>query len=424
MIADVVQVADPETGSRSRENALQHGLSGDGVVLPSGMRIELDERRQGYLGTYRPVTLHEFDLVHRAALGVVRFNHLQPMFARRTVHRARMAASHWPMLRSLEAIERAKRLTYDPPGVVARLKTNIGGVEFLLNEWRLLRLALDTTEGWTPKQVERAQNLTGVPRIHRHLDPHKVRGGSVDERKALADRQLAELQQLLQDKELARLDEDERRGIVEQLDECDDPLFDRLLRYEQRALRMHQSAIRELNACLESRGLPAVPSDLPDRPPSHRLIRTSESDPGVCPIVDEPTPSGVLMRETKVVPPFGGNCTKEKYLGWLTDPDSISRIEVEELPPADNLLWTRLANWLELNGLKLDLTTSLRGLLGHVRRFGEEVGDRTKQVPNPGPQPNPPRPDRQHEDWLAWKKAERDRKEKRKAQAKARKRNR
>ena len=52
------------------------------------------------------------------------------------------------------------------------------------------------------------------------------------------------------------------------------------------------------------------------------------------------------------------------------------------------------------------------------------TADFQRWVPNPGPQPNPPRPDRQHEDWLAWKKAERDRKEKRKAQAKARKRNR
>ncbi|MFO0960758.1 MAG: hypothetical protein U0800_25530 [Isosphaeraceae bacterium] len=427
MSADAQPVL-PDLSSRSRENALQHGFTGEGVVLPQGMRLEVDERRRAYIDRYQPQTLHDFDLVHRAALGVVRFNHLQPMFARRAAQRARLAASHWPLLRSLEAAERAKRLTYDPPGVVARLKTNLGGVEFLLNEWKLLQLAADSAQGWTPKQIERAQNLAGVPRIHRHLDPHKIREGSPEERKALADRHVAELERLLHDQEIARLDEEERRGIVRQLDDFDDPVFDRLLRYEQRALRMHQGAIRELNEGLESRGLEPVPPELGDRPPSRRLIRTDSDDPGVEPVAEEPTPPGVPMGQTKIVPPFGRNYTREQYLAKITDPDCIARFPVEELPPADSLVWTRLANWLEANRLKLDLTTSMRGLLGHVRRIGEQAGDefsgqdQDQGQERPQPADRPGRDDAARLLKEARKRAEQDRKAKRKAQARQRRR--
>ncbi|MFO0957203.1 MAG: hypothetical protein U0800_07010 [Isosphaeraceae bacterium] len=343
----------PETSeapSRSRENSLQHGFTGAGVVLPADMAREVADRREQYAAQYRPQTLHDHDLIHQAALGIVRFNRLQPMFERRAAQRSEQAARHWPLLRTIEAHERSKRLAHDPPSVVARLKSNIGGVEWLLNEWKLLRMALDTEQGWTPKQVERAQDLAGVPKVHRHLDPAKVRGGSPEERKALADRHVAELERLLGDEELARQDEAERQGIRGQLDGFEDPAFERLMRYEQRALRMHRNAIRELEERLEARDHdePALPASSPE------IIGN-----------DEPTEPA----RPSVAPPMLGKLTTEEYLARILDPAVIELVPASEVVGPDHPLRRKMAAWIEAAGLDLDVVTAVRGLRGYILRL-------------------------------------------------------
>lgn len=322
-MTDDAPAENPDPSSRSRENSLQHGLTGDGVVLPADMGQEVADRRDQYAEVYQPRTLDDHDLIHQAALGIVRFNRLQPMYSRRAAFRSRQATTHWPLLRTVEAIERSKRLPYDPPSVVAQMRTNIGGVEWLLQEWRLLLLALNSTGDWTPRQVERAQNLAGVPRVHRHLDPEKVRDGPIEVRRALVDRQIADLERLRHDEELARLDEEERQGIIQQLDDFQDPAHDRLHRYEQRALRLHKNAIQELGRRLASRldadSDDSGPTDDDDEPiepanptgPVPAVDRPASPPPPVSPVFSpnhtRPQPSTTATRPgpTKPTPQTG-----------------------------------------------------------------------------------------------------------------------
>ncbi|MFO0960798.1 MAG: hypothetical protein U0800_25740 [Isosphaeraceae bacterium] len=172
---------NPANPSRSRENALTHGFTGEGVVLPRDLAAEVEDRRRSYVATYSPRTLHEHDLAHRAALGIVRHLHLQALFHRRIGMRSEQARVVWPLLRASDAIERSKRLAYNPPDVVAQLKMSLGGVAWLLHEWRMLRKALDAPEGWDWKLQSRAENLAGVARDDRRRPgegPRRFGGGT------------------------------------------------------------------------------------------------------------------------------------------------------------------------------------------------------------------------------------------------------
>ncbi|MFO0960270.1 MAG: hypothetical protein U0800_22990 [Isosphaeraceae bacterium] len=59
------------------------------------------------------------------------------------------------------------------------------------------------------------QDLAGVPKMHRHLDLHRAMGGSKEERLALVESQLAELQGRIADPEVTRRDAIERQQTIE-----------------------------------------------------------------------------------------------------------------------------------------------------------------------------------------------------------------
>ncbi|MFO0956081.1 MAG: hypothetical protein U0800_01295 [Isosphaeraceae bacterium] len=322
------------SASRSRENSTQHGLTGAGVVLPEPLMLAVARRRAEYTAQYEPQDIRDRDLIELAALGFARFEMAQAMQDGRAELRAAQAQadSLWPLLRAADTLERVRRLATSPERVVADLKLSLGGVEWLLREWELLRLSIDRTGDWTEPLKQRAENLAAVPRAHRHLDPARIRGGTTEERLALIDREIAGLRALLESGELALKDEAVRREILEGKGLPHDPGLDRLVLYERRALRMYEKATQELQARLDARKA----RDQPD----------------------------------EIHAPFASEFTRSAYIEAISDPGSIARVSAEEIAALPPGIPARMAAWLDENGLRVDVIDSLRGVIGRLRSAG------------------------------------------------------
>lgn len=403
----------PDEPSKSRENSVQHGYTGAGIVLPDEMRRQVDRHRVAFTDLFGPQNQDDRDLVHQAALGIVRFQSLQVLLAQRAELRAQQAISQWSLLRALDAQERAKRLPYDPQNIVTILKTTLGGVQWLRSEWDLLRIALFTLGDWTPKQQDRAQQLVGLPRIHKDLDHHQVRSGNLEDRKKLVKQHIEELDRLLGDPELTRLDELERQQTIKNGGMHLDPIVHRIALYERRAFRMYENARNTLQERLELRESADEPTKprgsmrtrinrrMANRRPG-RSVPVAVASPAVVANLAPVTNSvGVEFCGPPVLPPFYREFTPAEYLAKITDPNNIAMFEPWEVPDSTDPGWKIMARWIEENDLGLDVETTLRGMMGMlvqtgrersaIRAYLAETLPSTDQTPPPKPQPDPAR---------------------------------
>src|SRR5262245_35470237 len=79
--------------ARSRENGLKHGLAGSGVVLPEGMRAEVDRLVAAFSHDFRPQNEEERQIVERRALAVARSHAALSAETYFLVHASERAAS-------------------------------------------------------------------------------------------------------------------------------------------------------------------------------------------------------------------------------------------------------------------------------------------------------------------------------------------
>ncbi|MFO0956552.1 MAG: hypothetical protein U0800_03685 [Isosphaeraceae bacterium] len=356
-----------EAPRKPRENSLKHGLSGAGVVLPENLRLQVDRRRIAYARAFPPVDQLDLDDIDAAALGWCRFLECRSEMTYRAAVRSEMAVGKWGLLRLIDAQERAKRLGHNPPSVVAHLKASFGGVLWLLDQWRMLRNALDSSkEGtWTLKQLERANNLAGVDRIFREDDPHKIRNGSTDDRKKLVESQVAELKELLADGELERLDEVERQATLRGDHSLHDPFHDRLRLYGQRAHRMYERAIGRLR---QRHGEPKKG----DAAFEARIDR----EIGEIDRRDEPSPAEAgPSRFNPTLAEQEREDLRSAYEARLASAEVQARVTDEEMALLDDESRAPFRELIAQLGLKLDLETAIRGLIGTTRIQAELMGE-------------------------------------------------
>ncbi|MFO0959937.1 MAG: hypothetical protein U0800_21290 [Isosphaeraceae bacterium] len=373
-----------------RGNALRHGLSGAGVVLPENLRIQVDLRRRAYTRTFPPADQLDLDDIDTAALGWVRFLECRSEITYRAVVRSDMAVGKWDLLRRIDAQDRAKRLAHNPPSVVARLKATFGGVLWLLEQWRMLKATLDFSEKgeWSAKQQERAQNLAGVDRIFRDDDHHKIRSGGVDDRRKLVEGQMAELNELLADGELERLDAIDRRVAIDATHALNDPSYERLRLYEQRAYRSYERAIRRLQERQRLRN--------PEPPPPGRrgsrfdreaaeafeatIDREIAEAGGNIPATEtgsEPATEAIDAQDRDAEDTLAArerDDLKAVFAARLASPEVQGRVTDDEMALLDDESLAEFRAWHAQLGLSIDLSTAVRGMIGMTRIQAEEGG--------------------------------------------------
>jgi hypothetical protein len=160
--------------SESRANALKHGLTGNGTVLPPSLRNKVDARLTDWAPRYRleadPIAqLLFFQLV----LASVRMEACQ--HALLDLMPAQNEADLFDFNEDLTqaANVRFEDLAKEPAAVVADLRKTSAGCKRLARAWNALRIPLahPTKLCWTPADIARAYDLLGLSLHDRRLDP-------------------------------------------------------------------------------------------------------------------------------------------------------------------------------------------------------------------------------------------------------------
>jgi len=154
----------PEGKARSRGNALVHGLSGAGVVLSPDDHDEVAERLVTWRPSYRPETPQGEWYFRQLVVNSVRIDRCQRDEAVQLQYVARRAAGCWDDDRRVEAETLAVGLSARPALTAAKLRQNKHGALWLVDRWRGLAEAAETSGGaWSESESATAFDLLGTP---------------------------------------------------------------------------------------------------------------------------------------------------------------------------------------------------------------------------------------------------------------------
>jgi hypothetical protein len=226
----------------SRRNALKHGLSGAGIVLPDEEQAAIKERVEHWHSSLRPFEVIDLWLVEDVATEAVRVERCRAMEAETRAEDARRADESWDDDRRVAAEKRAAGLARRPEVVSRELATTLQGLDLLLERWAALAAALEKRD-WNDAERSLALDLMGVPRALREA-PMALDAGRDGLRQFVAD-QIAGLS--ARRPALEERDGREQAAAMLGLGEPSDALK-RLRRYESACHRRLQWAYGRLKA--------------------------------------------------------------------------------------------------------------------------------------------------------------------------------
>ncbi|MFO0959234.1 MAG: hypothetical protein U0800_17690 [Isosphaeraceae bacterium] len=261
----------------SKRNAVRHGLTGAGVVLPEGLRQSVDRLRDEFVATYSPVDDDDLRLIGQAALGFARFQAAVDEQTYYIADRSEQALASWGEAEAASAEKLGNRLASRPAWVVGQLMLTLAGCRWLLQQWRWLVASLDHSGTWDDDRQARALHLLGIATIDHEADRSVVRGGTPEERRALASEQVATLEARLSG-DLASIDANRRDRAIEGRGYLLEPGYLKLVRYENAALRMYERAIAELKARRVARGESDKPASVA-KAPAVEMLRPAMTPP-------------------------------------------------------------------------------------------------------------------------------------------------
>ncbi len=147
---------------RSRRNALKHGFTGSGRVLPPDMEAEVLAELAIFEKQFRPRNDYEKRLVEQAALASVRKVRLLSAELKHTADRSRRALAAWDAERDDRLAALVARLDDEPAEAVRLLRRFADGCDWLGDAWSELADALDRHGFWDDSQARRALRLLGL----------------------------------------------------------------------------------------------------------------------------------------------------------------------------------------------------------------------------------------------------------------------
>ena len=264
----------PEARLRTRANALKHGLTGAGVVLPSEDKAAVEARYDALFRECDPKTEREVILIERAAYLSVRLKRCQRYDVATLSTRVRHAVESFNQERTAELNRAIDRLDREPELVVERLRSDPDGLDWMIEQWLSLRQALTLGDGlgFGSSEVATMHHLMGerfelkatfrgwplvqaMRRCFDNLDPAEVAGVPDESKPEWARGQLLAI---IDEQIQARMKEGERLDTSElKLDQ--DEAVDRVLfdpskeailarRYEAATERSLLKSFRELDA--------------------------------------------------------------------------------------------------------------------------------------------------------------------------------
>ncbi len=132
----------PEGKARVRCNALKHGLTGEGVALPSEDQDAIDQRYDDLSKELKPSTAESAILLRRFAFMSVRIERCERNDTAELSTRVRHAVEKFDDQRLAEAEELGTKIYAEPATSVRRLQMTPEGIDWLLDQWETLRADL------------------------------------------------------------------------------------------------------------------------------------------------------------------------------------------------------------------------------------------------------------------------------------------
>ena len=151
----------PEGKERSRGNAVKHGMTGEGVALPSEDLARIERRFAGFEAVYRPKTEAGTALIRRAAMLSIRLERCAVQEAAAISLNIRAAESDFDEAREAEVDALFEKLEENPLVAVRRLLRMPEGVDRMVAAWGDLRDDLTIGSRWTAGHGAMALRLSG-----------------------------------------------------------------------------------------------------------------------------------------------------------------------------------------------------------------------------------------------------------------------
>src|SRR4051812_42585251 len=152
-----------EGKSRSRRNALKHGLSGSGIVLPDEASDALEARTEEWRPQYRPTTRQGEWFFRQVVACSVVIDACQAHDRTLTEYAALRAELNWDADRAAAIEKLAEKLPMKPHVVSRQLRRSKHGAVWLFGQWTELEFTLDSGKAWGESDRSTALDLLGVP---------------------------------------------------------------------------------------------------------------------------------------------------------------------------------------------------------------------------------------------------------------------
>jgi hypothetical protein len=240
---------DPPAPRRpAAANALRHGLSGSGLLLPAAEAAQAELTEQALRLELRPRTALESILVRQMAVYDTKARQAGAMQIELRARLADRAARFWDDQCRIAAIEVAVNLADAPELVSSKLLLDRAGAEWIATRWQFLADAAHMHGDWTEDQRRLALDLMGLPQEFRESVASPFDGHPPEEHgcrlKELAVREMQRIHDLIES-HLVPLDNRERTLAEMGLEPVDHPQLRLYRRYERDAQRRFEVAHRE-----------------------------------------------------------------------------------------------------------------------------------------------------------------------------------
>jgi hypothetical protein len=320
--------------ARSRANAMRHGLSGAGLVLPPEVEAEVTTRLEGWGKRYEGLDDPRIPaLLREGVVASVQMDRCMMMGLALVRQQSVRDGALYEEIESLAAEKLFVRLRVEPGVVAIELRMTAAGCRRLAGAWRLLaEVSLDEA-GWGPEHLELALDLLGVSGLARRAHPlirDAEKGGGEGQTFERAEMAAREAEQLdARAVELEALVDGPRRQMLLAGYVCEPGTSLALVwKYESRARRAYERAVAKLEAIREEAG-PATTDVLEvsapepeaesqevlgtDENPAVAIEWTARPQPSVEPVQAESLEVVVERRESKSPRP---KCLGQRLLEW------------------------------------------------------------------------------------------------------------
>jgi hypothetical protein len=157
----------PEGKANSRANGFKHGLTGEGIVLPTEDAEEVDSRFATLEAEMQPKNALARQLVLRIALLLLRIDRSALHEAKAIAHRMRKARAEFDDARLAESENYYSWIASEPATNARRLRRSPEGIDILIRAMEGLRSDLAHPDGhrWDWQHCEQFHHLLGLRRM-------------------------------------------------------------------------------------------------------------------------------------------------------------------------------------------------------------------------------------------------------------------